>query len=126
MFNSDLINKNPKLIFNLNKGIIKILGQSTMTEPQDFYPSVINLVEEYCKNPHQTTKLIIDLKCYNSLSSRFLLKIIELISHIKYQKGREVKIEWHFDPDDKGIADDIKLFSKIVQFKIEAMCYQLA
>lgn len=126
MLTSDVINKNPKLIFDLNKGIIKILGQSTMKHPQEFYPSVINLVEEYCKNPHQTTKLVIDLKHYNSLSLRFLLKIIELISQIKYQKGKEVKIEWHYDPDDKGIADDIKLFSKIVQFKIEAICYQLA
>lgn len=118
--------KNPKLVFDLNDGIIKILGRSTMVHPQEFYPSVINLIEEYCKNPNYKTRLIIDLEYYNTLSSRFLLKIVELISRIELKRNHEVKIDWHYDPDDKGMAEDIKLFSRIIHFRINAIAYELA
>ncbi len=118
--------KTPKLVFDLNNGIIKILGRSTMTHPQEFYPSVVHLIEEYCANPHQHTRLIIDLEYYNSLSKRFLLKIVELISHIDLKRNHTVKISWHYDPDDVGIAEDIKTFSKIIQFRINAIAYELA
>ena len=118
--------KSPKLVFDLNNGVIKILGRSTMARPQDFYPSVIHLVEEYCENPNQSTRLIIDLEYYNSLSSRFLLRIVELISKIDLKRNHEVSIDWHYDPADKGIAEDISMFSKIIHFRINAIAYELA
>jgi len=119
-------NKNPDLIFDLNNGIIKISGRSTMLHPQDFYPSVINLIEEYVKNPNSETTLEIDLEYYNSLTKRFLLRIVELISRIELKRNHVVNINWHFDPDDEGIAYDIKLFSKIIEFRINAIAYELA
>lgn len=119
-------NKNPKFIFDLNAGIIKILGRSTMNQPHNFYPSVISLIEEYAQNPVEKTRLIIDLEYYNSLSARYLLRIVELVSRIEIKKNHTVKITWHYDPDDKGIASDIKLFSKIIDFKIKAVAYELA
>lgn len=120
------IHKNPKLVFDLNNGIIKILGRSTMPYPQEFYPSVINLIEEYCKNPNHETRLVIDLEYYNTLSARFLLRIVELISRIDLKRNHSVAIEWNYDPEDKGIEDDIRLFSKIIQFRINAIAYELA
>lgn len=119
-------NKNPKFIFDLNSGIIKILGRSTMSHPHNYYPSVIKLIEEYAQNPEEETLLVIDLEYYNSLSARYLLRIVELVSRIEIKKNHRVKITWHFDPDDRGIENDIKLFSKIIQFKINAVAYELA
>lgn len=119
-------NKNPNLVFDLNKGFLKIEGNSTMNHPHDFYPSVINLIEEYCKNPHLETTLVIDLNYYNTLSARFLLRIVELVSRIELKRNHTVAINWHYDPDDKGIEDDIKLFSKIIHYRINAIAYELA
>lgn len=120
------IEKTPKLTLDLNNGIIKIIGRSTMLQPQEFYPSVINLIEEYCSNPHKNTRLIIDLEYYNSLSSKFLLRIVELISRLNLKRNHTVKISWHYPPDDISIAEDIKIFSKIIQFRITAIAYELA
>lgn len=125
MFVSNKDNKNPKLVLDLNNGIIKILGRSTMHHPQEFYPSVINLIEEYYENPSKDTRLIIDLEYYNSLSSRYLLKIVEIISKIDWKRDHTVKISWHYDPDDIEIAEDIKLFSKVIHFRIYAIAYEL-
>jgi hypothetical protein len=117
-------NKNPKLVFDLNNGIIKIIGRSTMKQPQEFYPSVISLIEEYCENPAEETKLIIDLEYYNILSSRYLLKIVDVLSNLQHK--HKIKISWHYNPDDIDIAKDIQLFSKIIRFDIKAIAYELA
>ncbi len=97
-----------------------------MLNPQEFYPSVIHLIEEYCENPHQHTKLVIDLGYYNSMSSRFLLRIVELISRLDLKRNHTVKINWFYDPEDLGIAEDIRLFSKIIHYRINAVAYELA
>ena len=119
-------NKAPKMVFDLKSGIIKILGRSTMINPQDYYPSIITLIENYCKDPQQKTFLIIDLDYYNTLSAKYLLKIVELMSKIKKQDGCEVKINWYYDSDDLGLKEEINLFSEIIQFRINAVEYELA
>ena len=126
MLNLKNNNKNPDLIFDLNNGVIKISGRSTMFHPQEFYPSVINLIEEYVKNPNVETTLEIDLEYYNSLTKRFLLRIVELISRIELKRNHVVTINWHFDPDDEDIAYDIKLFSNIIEYRINAIANELA
>lgn len=111
----------PTLALDLNNGYIKIQGKSIMVHPQEFYPSVIDLIKKYCENPNQETKLVIDLVYYNSLSKRYLLKIVELISRIELKRNHEVKILWYYDPEDYCILEDIKLFSKIIHFRIKAV-----
>ncbi|MCO6501253.1 MAG: SiaC family regulatory phosphoprotein [Vicingus serpentipes] len=114
----------PKIVIDSSTGIIKICGRSTMIKPQEFYPYVIEYIENYCNQPHTKSLLIIDLEHFNSLSSRYLLMIIELISKIEYKKGHHVKINWYFESDDIGIKENIKLFSKVIQFKINAIEHQ--
>jgi len=114
----------PKVAIDPSTGIIKICGRSTMINPQEFYPYVVDYIENYCKQPYKNSLLIIDLEHYNSLSSKYLLMIIELISKIECKNEYKVKINWYFDPDDLGIKENIKLFSNVIQFKINALEHQ--
>ena len=120
------VEKTPHLALNLNKGRIQISGRSTMKYPHEFYPSVIFLLEEYCNNPSLETTFVIDLEYYNTLSSRYLLKMVELISRINLKRNHSATIDWHYDPEDDGIAEDIEIFSNIIQFRINACAYELA
>jgi len=113
--------KEPKLFLDLKTGMIKIFGRSTMTNPYDFYPSVINLLEEYCKYPAKKSLLMIDLTYYNTSSAKYLLKIAEVMSSIQKKENYEIKINWYYEPDDLFIEEDIKLISDIIQFKINAI-----
>jgi len=109
------------LVLDLRNGSIKILGRSTMVNPHDFYSSVLKLVDDYCKQPLKKSFLMIDLEYYNTLSVKYLLRITELISKINLKEGYEIKINWYFDAEEIGIAEDIKLISEIIQFKINAI-----
>jgi len=119
-------NKSPKMVFDLQSGIIKILGRSTMVNPQYFYPSVISLIKEYCADPEKKTLLIIDLEYFNTLSARYILKITKLLARINLKEGYEAKINWFFDPEDLGLKEEINLFNEIIQHKINAIEYEYA
>ncbi len=114
-------NKEPKLVLDLKNGVIKILGRSTMTNPYDFYSSVLCLIEDYSKQPQRKSFLMIDLEYYNTISVKYLLRIVELMSKINQKEGYELKINWYFNSEDIGIEEDIKLISEITQFKINAI-----
>ena len=111
----------PKMVFDLKNGVIKILGRSSMVDPGDFYPTIISFIQDYCKIPQQKTRLIIDLEYYNTLSSRYLLKIIDEIVKIEYKAGYKVEVDWYYDEEDEDIYEDIKIFSKVVHFNIRAL-----
>ena len=72
------------------------------------------------------TDLFMDLEYYNTLSSRYILNILKLISRINSLEGKEAKIFWYFDEEDYGIRDDIKMFSELIDHKIHEIEYELA
>jgi len=116
----------PKMVFDLSNGIIKIIGRSTLLNPQDYYSDAIKLIENYCKTPNKNTILIIDLEHYNTLTARYLLKIITLVSKLRYMPNCEIKINWYYDFDNLGFKDNISLYSEIISFKINAIEHQYA
>ena len=118
--------KSPKFILEPLRGSIKLLGRSTMLFPQEFYPSLIKSLEEYAKSPAERTHLFIDLEYYNTLSSKYMLNILKIVSRINQQPKKEAKIIWYFEQDDFGIRDDIKIFSKLIEYKIHAIEYEMA
>jgi hypothetical protein len=118
--------KTPKIIFDPQGGCIKILGRSTMTNPHEFYPTITKVLKDYCIDPAEKTHLFMDLEYYNTLSSRYILNILKLISRINSLEGKEAKIFWYFDEEDYGIRDDIKMFSELIDHKIHEIEYELA
>jgi len=119
-------NKTPTVVFDLDEGLLKIMGRSTTKNPQEFYIKIIRLLETYCVDPKAKTLLILDLEAYNPLSTRFLYKIVQLVSEIELIPECRVKVNWYYDPYDIDIKNDIYLCSKIVQFKINAISYETA
>jgi len=118
--------KTPKFVFEPLRGSIKILGRSTMMFPQEHYPTIVKVLEEYAQDPVENTHLFIDLEYYNTLSAKYLLSILKIISRINQIPNKEAKIIWYFEEEDFTIRDDIKLFSKLINHKIHAIEYEMA
>jgi len=113
----------PKIVLNPKSGNIKILGRSTMTCPHEFYPTIIKMLQNYLDSPVEKTQLFIDLEYYNTLSSRYILSILKLVSRINSLEGKSSKIFWYFDEEDYGIRRDIKVFSELINYKIHEIEY---
>ena len=116
--------KSPKFILEGSTGSIKILGRSTMVNPHEFYGSILSEIKKYALYPANKTHLLIDLEYYNTLSSRYLLNILKIISRINHLPKKEAKIIWYFDEEDYAIQEDIQLFSKITSFNIQSVAYE--
>ena len=118
--------KSAKIVVDPKNGIIKILGRSSMNCPQEFYPTINKILQNYCDSPVEKTQLFLDLEYYNTLSSRYILNMLKLISRINVMEGKESKIFWYYEEEDCGIKEDIKVFSELINYNIHAIEYEMA
>lgn len=118
--------KVPRILIDYKKGEIKLTGRSTLGNPQEFYPRIIELFKLYVENPQPETNLLIDLEYYNQESSNYLFEIIALINSLTTENKSNVRMFWHFDPDDYGIIGDINKLKAELNCNIIAIAYELA
>jgi hypothetical protein len=118
--------KVPRILIDYKKGEIKLTGRSTLSNPQEFYPRIIELFKLYVENPQPETNLLIDLEYYNQESSNYLFEIIALINSLTTENKSNVRMFWHFDPDDYGIIGDINKLKSELNCNIIAIAYELA
>jgi hypothetical protein len=118
--------KIPRILIDYKRGKIRITGKSTLNNPDELYPRLIELFQLYIQNPQPITYVLIDLEFYNVESSKYLFTIIKTLIDLDKQKKSELKISWHYDPDDYWIIKDINKLSSDLNYKINAFAYELA
>lgn len=104
-------NFNPEVHFDQETGSLSIKGKSIPLNVDDFFQEVITWLEMYETQPHNPTKLEIDLKYLNGQSIRTLLAILMKMKAIN-DSGSEVKVMWTV-PD--GAEDLLELSQEILE-----------
>ena len=66
----------PKIVLDKNNNRFELSGNSLPEDIIGFYRPVYKWIEEYSKQPNQSTKLVIKLNYFNSSSSKAVLDII--------------------------------------------------
>lgn len=117
--------KTPRILIDFERGLINITGRSSLENPQDLYPRINNIIQQYCENPKQTTNVLIDLEYYNEASANYLFEILHLLNNSSILNKSTLKIFWHYDPDDYGIIGDINKTQNILTCKVYAIAYEL-
>ena len=118
--------KVPRILIDYNKGDIKLTGRSTLNNPQEFYPRIMELFQLYVDKPQPKTNVLIDLEYYNKESATYLFDIIKMLSKLSEDNKSESRIFWHFDSDDYGIIGDINRLKTELNCNIIAIEYELA
>lgn len=117
--------KIPRILIDYKKGEIKITGRSTLNNPSEFYPRLIDLFQLYAINPQPTTRVLIDLEYYTNESAQYIFSIIKLLIGLEKNKTSIINITWHYDPDDFHIISDINMLSSELNYKINAYAYEM-
>ena len=109
----------PAVAFLAEAGTCCLEGKSYMQDAFEFYEPIIEWIDNYFKNyKEKPLKFILKLTYYNTASSKMLYDVIILLQ--KYiQEGRNIKIEWHFDPMDEDFEEDIQDFIDATDTEIE-------
>ena len=87
----------PHITLDAQKGIFEIRGRSMPENPISTYNPVKQWISEYIKSPNKITEFNCYLEYLNSASSKKLFEIFTLFEGLE---GVEVKVNWHFEPDD--------------------------
>lgn len=108
----------PFIEFDPEIGSLTIVGQSHPEDPQDFYQDLVDIVEEYCRNPKQHTKVIVDLEYMNTGTSRVIYNVFRKLEAIVTDK-REVEVHWRYEDDDEDMLDAGQIFSELTKLKFK-------
>ncbi len=118
--------KIPRILIDFERGVINFIGRSTLEKPEEFYPKIIDVINLYINSPQPTTKILIDLEYYNTKSAEYIFLILKKLDVLSQENKSEVKLFWHYDPDDYGIIGDINKIKPDLHCNIYAIEYELA
>lgn len=97
--------KTPEVDFNHQTGMLTLKGRSIHENSPKFFQPLLDWIDNYCLNPHETTNVHIELEYYNSSSHRALSKILDRFQEL-HKGGHNVKVKWHYESGDLGVKED--------------------
>lgn len=108
----------PGVVLDRESGIFEISGISCPMNAFDFYDPIFEWIDEYIKDPLDKTVLDLNLTYFNTVSAKFLLRIMNKFDDL-YESGNEVKIRWYYEEGDYDMMEEGEEFSDIVNVDFE-------
>ena len=95
-------------------GIISFSGRLIPENAEDFFNPLEEWMDEYFRNPVETTCIEISLEYINSTGTKYLLDLIRKITHVHLRKNTsKFIINWYYNAEDEDILENGKIFSLI-------------
>jgi len=107
----------PEVIFNSTTGILNISGKSSMDNAVKFYTVLTEWLIEYLETKPTQTYFKIDLKYYNTSSSKCIYLLLELLKDFK-ECGGNVEINWFYPKDDEILKEDIEIMFEELELDV--------
>jgi hypothetical protein len=108
----------PGINFDTQNNKFLMFGKSFPEESKKFFYPILLWLEEYVKNPNDTTIFEFRLDYYNSSTSTVILEMLYLLEKIQ-KKGKEIKIIWNYNEIDDDMLDSGKEYAKMVSIPFE-------
>lgn len=112
----------PKIIMNIQKGVIELEGNSYPENTFEFYkPFIEGLTNYFELHEKEKTTINFKLKYFNSATSQTLFNIFDIIQE---KKTNQVKINWYYDLNDENALNDYEDFNEeFEQLNIQAVAF---
>ncbi len=107
----------PEVILN-PEGIIKIKGRALVVNKTEASKQIMNWIDNYLRNPAETTYVIITLEYLNSFSTAILVTIFKKIVQVIFLNKKFV-IRWYYEEDDDDILERGEYISSAYDLPIE-------
>jgi hypothetical protein len=108
----------PAIHFDKEKEIFKMHGKSIPSNSAEFYRPIFEWLEEYLKEPNESTIFQIDISYFNSSSALHLAQILDFLQKI-IKKGKKVLIKWYFEEGDDDILESGEEMAELFNIPIE-------
>jgi len=120
----DKKSNSPKVIFDPEKEIYLISGESRPPDVRGFYGPVLEWLEEFgahlLKSDYEIAPLIFNFnfEYFNSSSAKLILDICKQLAELK-SRGINIIVKWHSEKEDIDMLEAGKEFSRIIKFPFE-------
>lgn len=104
----------PGIIFDKDKDIFEMSGNSLPEDVTKFYQPVFDWLKKYIENPNPSTNFVFKLTYFNSASSKTIFALIALFETL-IKKGFHVTIEWCYMEIDEDTLDAGKEYASMVK-----------
>ncbi|HZJ74497.1 MAG TPA: DUF1987 domain-containing protein [Perlabentimonas sp.] len=114
----------PYVLLNADIGEIRIEGRSIPENVIDFYYPILSWIDNYVKEPKDTTTVFFKLEYFNTSSSKRLFDIMKKVETIASQPEKKVVINWYYEEDDEDIyfaGSDYKVLIGKAEFNLIEM-----
>ncbi len=112
--------KNPTVILDPDNGLFELKGNSIPEDAGAFYKPIIHKIEEYFMAPYPLTVVSVELKYYNSSTSKWLLNMFQIFK--KYSElGYNIFYKWYYDDGDEESYYTAKDYSDILNIPIKLL-----
>ena len=106
--------KTPTVILNPSTGVIEIKGRSIPENSIEFYPPVVEWLDEYIKNPQPNTVVNVQLEYFNTSSSKCILDVFKKLEVLK-KNQKDVIINWYYEEDDEDMLEAGEDYESIIK-----------
>ena len=118
VYNKPATKKTPKVIFDHEKGYFEISGIAMPEDTVLFFNPLIKKLREYLKATEVPIKFFFDIYYFNSLSSKKLYDIFNVIDEFSIN-GKEILVSWNYEEDDECMEDAGILFKENTKVPFE-------
>jgi len=111
----------PKVIFDPEKKIFQISGESRPEDVREFYDKVLSWLNEFrlhiTESDQKEDPIVFsfNFEYFNSSSAKLILDMFKVLASLS-QKGVNITIEWCYEKEDIDMLEVGKEMSRIVKF----------
>ncbi|MBK8805109.1 MAG: DUF1987 domain-containing protein [Bacteroidales bacterium] len=99
-------------------GLISFTGKSYPEDIEKFFVPILDWIEEYMADPHDSTKVVFDLEYFNTATSRKFLEILIELEKLP-ESGKDVVVQWLYNQEDEDIYSAGKKCSVLSRLPFE-------
>ncbi len=115
--------KTPEIRLNPDSGRFLIAGRSIPENSIEFYKPLFDWLDEYSKQPNQSTVMDVKLEYFNTSSSKCLVEVFRKLEDI-HQGGSQISINWFYEADDEDMQESGEDFKEIINVPINMAVLQ--
>jgi hypothetical protein len=114
----------PKVIFDTDKNIFEISGESRPHDVPGFYEVLLKWLDEFSLHlsisdaKQEPVTFNFNFEYFNSLSAKYILDFCTKLTHIR-NEGKNIFVKWHYEEDDMDMLDAGREMSRISKFPFE-------
>jgi len=109
---------NPQIVLDRESNTLEISGRSLPEDVNTFYEPMMSWIEEYTKDPLNTTVFNFKLTYFNTASSKIILDILTQFEEM-IEEGHQVLVRWHYPEEDEDMMEAGEEYSEMVDVPFE-------